>query len=174
VEVYGMGVAVGDYNNDGFPDILITCVGQNRLFKHERHVCGQRASGLGGRLGFSTSAIWFDYDRDSTSTYLCAPRNGRRTRCVLQLTGNISYCTPEAYQGKTCWLFPQSWEWNVRGSYSQQRRFRQQLKSWAWPCSTTTRTAGPIVGCQRYPANKLYRNQRTARRMWRWKGLVQH
>ena len=34
VEMYGMGVTVGDYNNDGFPDIYITCVGQNRLYRN--------------------------------------------------------------------------------------------------------------------------------------------
>src|SRR5450432_1276792 len=34
VELYGMGVAVGDYNNDGFPDIFISCVGQSRLFRN--------------------------------------------------------------------------------------------------------------------------------------------
>jgi len=34
VEMYGMGVAVGDYNNDGFPDIFISCVGQSRLFRN--------------------------------------------------------------------------------------------------------------------------------------------
>ncbi len=34
IEMYGMGVAVGDYDNDGYPDLLVTCVGQNRLFRN--------------------------------------------------------------------------------------------------------------------------------------------
>ena len=34
VEMYGMGVAVGDFNNDGFPDVFVSCVGQNRLFRN--------------------------------------------------------------------------------------------------------------------------------------------
>src|SRR5260370_42536856 len=67
VEMYGMGVAVGDYNNDGFPDLFISCVGQSRLFENTGHgtfVDVTARSGLAGRPGLSSSALWFDYDRD--------------------------------------------------------------------------------------------------------------
>jgi hypothetical protein len=67
VEVYGMGVAVGDFNNDGFPDVFVTCVGQNRLFRNTGRgtfVDVTKTSGLDGRTAFSTSAMWLDFDRD--------------------------------------------------------------------------------------------------------------
>jgi hypothetical protein len=75
LEMYGLGVAVGDYNNDGFPDILITCVGQNRLFKNTgkgKFVDVTLASGLGRRLAFSTSAIGSTTIATACSIYLYA------------------------------------------------------------------------------------------------------
>ena len=111
IELYGMGVAVADYNNDGFPDILITCVGQNRLFQNTgkgtfRDVT--KTSGLAGRSAFSTSALWFDYDRDGhLDLFVCNYVNWSPEHDVFcSLDGkNKSYCTPEAYRGETCWLF---------------------------------------------------------------------
>jgi hypothetical protein len=111
VEMYGMGVAVGDYNNDGFADILITCVGQNRLFRNTgkgTFVDVTRTSGLGGRTAFSSSALWFDYDRDGLlDLFVCNYVRWTPEHDVFcSLDGkNKSYCTPEAYRGDTCWLF---------------------------------------------------------------------
>jgi enediyne biosynthesis protein E4 len=110
-EMYGMGVAVGDYDNDGFPDLLVTCVGQNRLFHNTgkgTFVDVTNSSGLGKRLAFSTSALWFDYDRDGLlDLFVCNYVKWSPERDVFcSLDGkHKSYCTPEAYRGETCWLF---------------------------------------------------------------------
>jgi enediyne biosynthesis protein E4 len=111
VPMYGLGVAVGDYDNDGFPDIFISCVGQSRLFRNTGRgtfIDATKQAGLLGREAFSTSALWLDYDRDglldlfvcnyvrwSPETDVFCPGEG----------GRKSYCTPEAYRGATCWLF---------------------------------------------------------------------
>ena len=111
IELYGMGVAVGDYNNDGFPDMLITCVGQNRLFQNTgkgTFLDVTKTSGLAGRQAFSTSAVWFDYDRDGLlDLFVCNYVKWSPEHDVFcSLDGkNKSYCTPEAYRGETCWLF---------------------------------------------------------------------
>jgi hypothetical protein len=111
VELYGLGVAVGDYDNDGFPDILITCVGQNRLFHNTgkgSFVDVTKTSGLAGREAFSTSALWFDYDGDGLlDLFVC---NYVRWSPAIDVRCSIdgkrkSYCTPEAYRGDTSWLF---------------------------------------------------------------------
>jgi len=111
LEMYGMGVAVGDYNNDGFPDIFVTCVGENRLFKNTgkgTFVDVTKAGGLGGRQSFSTSALWFDFDRDGLlDLFVCNYVKWSPEHDVFcSLDGkHKSYCTPEAYRGETCWLF---------------------------------------------------------------------
>ena len=111
VEMYGMGVAVGDYNNDSFPDIFVTCVGQNRLFRNTgkgTFLDVTRASGLSARQAFSTSALWFDYDRDGLlDLFVCNyVRWSPEHDVFCSLDGkHKSFCTPEAYRGDTCWLF---------------------------------------------------------------------
>lgn len=68
VSAYGMGVAIGDCDNDGLPDVFITCVGGNHLFHNEgqgkfREVT--QTAGVGGTPeGWSTGAAWIDYDND--------------------------------------------------------------------------------------------------------------
>ncbi len=111
IEMYGMGVAVGDYDNDGFPDVLITCLGQNRLFRNlgdGRFQDVTAKSGLGGRQSFSTSALWFDSDGNGLlDLFVC---NYVRWSPEIDVRCSVdgkrkSYCTPEAYRGETCWLF---------------------------------------------------------------------
>ncbi|MCW5978394.1 MAG: CRTAC1 family protein [Bryobacteraceae bacterium] len=111
VEIYGMGAAIGDYDNDGLPDIFISAVGQNRLFRNKgdgRFEDVTRAAGLIGRESFSAAALWFDYDSDGRLDLFVANyvRWTPESDIFCTIDGRRkSYCTPEAYRGETSWLF---------------------------------------------------------------------
>ena len=167
LEMYGMGVAVGDYNNDGFPDIFITCVGQNRLFKNTGHgtfVDVTHESGLGGREQFSTSALWFDFDRDGLlDLFVCNYVKWSAADDVFcSLDGkHKSYCTPEAYRGETCWLFRNRGNGTFEDVTATSGIFDTSSKSLGVAALDYNGDGWPdlMVANDTQP-NKLYRNQR--------------
>jgi enediyne biosynthesis protein E4 len=167
LEMYGLGVAVGDYNNDGFPDILITCVGQSRLFKNTgkgKFVDVTNSSGLGKRIGFSTSAIWFDYDRDGLlDLFVCNYVKWSPEHDVFcSIDGkHKSYCTPEAYVGQTCWLFHNRGNGTFEDVTASSGIFDSSSKSLGVALLDYDQDGWPdlLVANDTQP-NKLYRNQR--------------
>lgn len=167
LEMYGMGVAVGDYNNDGFPDILITCVGQNRLFQNTGRGTFfnvTRASGLAVKQSFSTSALWFDYDRDGLlDLFVCNYVRWSPAQDVFCSLDGIhkSYCTPEAYRGETCWLFHNRGDGTFEDVTATSGIFDSSSKSLGVAMFDYDEDGWPdlLVANDTQP-NKLYRNRR--------------
>ena len=170
IELYGMGVAVGDYNNDGFPDIFISCVGQSRLFRNTgkgTFIDVTKASGLLGRQALSTSALWFDYDRDGLlDLFVCnyvrwSPEHD--VFCSLDGT-HKSYCTPEAYRGDTCWLFHNRGDGTFEDVTASSGIFDSSSKSLGVAMFDYDQDGWPdlLVANDTQP-NKLYKNLRNGK-----------
>ena len=110
VPLYGMGVAVADYDNDGDPDIYISCLETDRLFQNQgdgTFVDITEASGI-HNPGFGTSCAWFDYNNDGHLDLYVANyvEWSRENDLFCTLDGiHKSYCTPESYQGQASKLF---------------------------------------------------------------------
>jgi enediyne biosynthesis protein E4 len=114
VSMYGMGTAVGDYDNDGYVDVFITGVGGNKLFRNEsagkfREMTSEM--GVGGTVdGWSTSAAWIDYDRDGRlDLFVCnyvrwSPEIDLAVDYKLPGIGR-AYGPPDSYQGTLLTLF---------------------------------------------------------------------
>jgi len=103
-EIYGMGLAIGDYDNDGDPDVYLTALGPNLLLRNEggaRFVDVSAAAGVRDP-GFGSSATWLDYDRDGDLDLflLNYVQWSIESDIYCTLDGKTkSYCTPESYQG---------------------------------------------------------------------------
>jgi hypothetical protein len=167
IELYGMGVAAADFDNDGFPDILITAVGQNRFFRNTgkgTFVDVTRTSGLGGREAFSTSAMWVDVDRDGLlDLFVCNyVRWSAQDDVFCSLDGKQkSYCTPEAYRGDTCWLFRNRGNGTFEDVTATCGLFDSSSKSLGVALVDHDQDGWPdIFVANDTQPNKLYRNQR--------------
>ena len=115
VEMFGMGVAVGDFDNDGFDDLFVTAYGQNHLFHNNGNgtfTDVTQKAGLAGPSEFSTSAAWVDYDKDGRLDLVVANyvqwSAEKDLYCTLDGKSK-SYCTPESYKGTAVRL------WHNRG-----------------------------------------------------------
>ncbi|HUB19564.1 MAG TPA: CRTAC1 family protein [Acidobacteriaceae bacterium] len=124
IPMYGMGVAAGDYNNDGWDDLFVTAYGQNHLFRNNHNgtfTDVTRRAGLTTPPEFSASAAWVDYDRDGHLDLLVAnyvdwsPAKDR----YCSMDGKTkSYCTPETYPGASVRL----WHNNGNGTFTDVTR----------------------------------------------------
>ncbi len=114
VMFYGQGVAVGDFDDDGWVDVFFSAVGLNRLFRNNQ---GQfedvtEAAGVAGdERQWSTSCAWFDYDRDGDlDLFVCnyvrwSAELDRQLECTL-VGGKVrAYCRPDAFEGSYPYLY---------------------------------------------------------------------
>jgi enediyne biosynthesis protein E4 len=111
VEMYGIGVAVGDFDNDGYDDLFVTAYGQSRLFRNNGNgtfLDVTQKAGLSGIKEFSTSAAWVDYDKDGRLDLVVGNyvQWAPETDLYCTMDGkNKSYCTPESYKGTSVRLW---------------------------------------------------------------------
>jgi hypothetical protein len=106
---YGMGVAVGDYNGDGLPDIYVTQYGKNILYRNNGDGTFTDVTEVArvGAAGWSTSAVWFDYDNDGRlDLFVCQFCEFNKTLgCPVEPDGTRHYCIPRPFNPRPSWLF---------------------------------------------------------------------
>jgi hypothetical protein len=109
-EIYGMGTAIGDFDNDGWVDIYISALGPDRLFRNlgnGKFADVTQKAGL-NNPDYGASAAWFDYDKDGdldlVVTQYVQWSVETDIRCSLDGV-NKSYCTPESYKGLSSRLY---------------------------------------------------------------------
>ena len=126
--VFGMGVAVGDYNNDGFPDMFVSAVGAPILYRNNgdgTFTDVSEKAGLGAAVfegHWTTSAVWFDFDNDGRlDLFTCSfvdYGKEHRFSCGDNKLGRHYYCIPRVFKGTSSLLFHN----NGDGTFSEVGR----------------------------------------------------
>lgn len=121
ISLYGMGVACGDFDADGWVDLFISCLGEDRLLRNDegKFVDVTEQAGVGGEPeSWSTSSGWFDYDRDGdldlfVAHYVVWSRDFDLSQ-EFTILGNIpAYGRPQNFEG----TFPSLYRNDGRGKF---------------------------------------------------------
>src|SRR3954467_7016339 len=108
---FGMGVAVGDYDNDGFPDLFVTAYGRATLYHNNGDGTFTDVTEKAGLAapGWTTSAVWFDYDNDGRlDLFVCSFVEfgiGKTVFCGDNKIGRRYYCIPRVFKPTPSLLF---------------------------------------------------------------------
>jgi hypothetical protein len=105
---YGMGVAVGDYDNDGYPDLYVTSYGKNILYHNNGNGTFTDVTAKAGVSGggWSVSTGFFDYDNDGKLDLFVTRYMDWDTRHSKDCGGNYhTYCPPEEFPSTTSILY---------------------------------------------------------------------
>jgi hypothetical protein len=108
---FGMGVAVGDYDNDGWPDLIVTAYGKCTLYHNNRNGTFADVTDKAGVAapGWTTSAVWFDYDNDGRlDLFLCSFVQyglNKHIFCGDNKAGRHYYCIPRIFNPSSSLLF---------------------------------------------------------------------
>jgi enediyne biosynthesis protein E4 len=108
---YGMGVAVGDYDGDGRPDLYVTQYGRSILYHNNGDGTFTDVTEKAGVAapGWSSSAVWFDYDNDGRlDLFVCRFADFDKSKhvfCGNERTGKRYNCSPRSYPSAASWLY---------------------------------------------------------------------
>ncbi len=108
---FGMGIAVGDYDNDGWSDIFVTAYGNCTLYKNNHDGTFADVTERAGvaTAGWTTSAVWFDYDNDGRlDLFVCSfvDYSGvHKLECGNNQLGRNYYCVPRLFKPTTSFLY---------------------------------------------------------------------
>lgn len=110
--LFGMGVAVGDYDNDGFPDLYVLGYGRSILYHNNGNgtfTDVTARAGVENRGKWASSAAWFDYDNDARLDLVIANyvnwSPDHNIWCGEHKPGYRGYCHPDVYEGQTPTLY---------------------------------------------------------------------